>query len=140
MKEITSRDNRLVKMAVRLQQKKYRYEERRLIAEGFRIIEDAIHTGITDGICLVAAEAVERPEIQMLQAESEKVGWEWYLLPDRVYEKVKETRSSQGITAILPFFEYTFETLPEVATAYSIFGSHTGPGEFGNHPTNGSGS
>ena len=89
MKEITSRDNRLVKLAVRLQQKKYRYEERRLIAEGFRIVEDAVHTGITDGICLVAAEAAERPELQNLQAESEKVGWEWYLLPDRIYEKVK---------------------------------------------------
>ena len=111
MKEITSRDNRLVKLAVRLQQKKYRYEERRLIAEGFRIVEDAVHTGITDGICLVAAEVVERPELQNLQAESEKVGWEWYLLPDRIYEKVKETHSSQGITAILPFFEYTFENL-----------------------------
>ena len=97
MKEITSRDNRLVKLAVRLQQKKYRYEERRLIAEGFRIVEDAVHTGITDGICLVAAEAVERPELQNLQAESEKVGWEWYLLPDRIYEKVKETHSSLNI-------------------------------------------
>lgn len=120
MKEITSRDNRLVKLAVRLQQKKYRYEERRLIAEGFRIVEDAVHTGITDGICLVAAEVVERPELQNLQAESEKVGWEWYLLPDRIYEKVKETHSSQGITAILPFFEYTFENLPEVANERPI--------------------
>ena len=44
--EITSVNNELVKQVVRLQQKKYRDEEKKFILEGFKPIEEAYNAGI----------------------------------------------------------------------------------------------
>lgn len=45
-KEITSVNNELVKKVVKLQQKKYRDEEKKFLLEGFKVIEEAFKSGI----------------------------------------------------------------------------------------------
>ncbi len=114
MKKITSRDNQWVKLAVSLKQKKYRYERHRLLAEGFRLVGDAVDNGVTDGVCLVTETVAARPEFDALRIRAERAGWDVYAVTDSVYEKIRDTRSPQGIAAVLPFFEYMLDTLPPV--------------------------
>ena len=78
MKDITSRDNQWIKAACALKQKKGRWEAHRFFAEGFRIICDAIHVGVTDGVCFVSPKGQSHPGFSQLEAAGEKLGWEFF--------------------------------------------------------------
>lgn len=58
--EITSTNNELVKQVVKLQQKKYRDEEKKFLLEGFKPIEEAFKSGIEIEQVFVLKEKVSR--------------------------------------------------------------------------------
>lgn len=115
MQSITSRDNQWVKLACSLKQRKHRLEQQRLFVEGLRLVSDAAANGIHDVLCFVTKKAQEYPEFAVLQEQGEALGWTFYDVTDSVYDKLKDTKSPQGIAAVLPFFAYTMESLPAVA-------------------------
>lgn len=114
MQSITSRDNQWVKLACSLKQRKHRLEQQRLFVEGLRLVSDAAANGIHDALCFVTQKAQEYPEFAVLQEQGEALGWTFYDVTDSVYDKLKDTKSPQGIAAVLPFFAYTMESLPAV--------------------------
>ncbi|WP_427111780.1 TrmH family RNA methyltransferase [Megasphaera sueciensis] len=107
MKEISSKDNQWVKLACALKTKKGRQEQRRVLIEGVRIISDAAVHGIQDVTCFISSKGLQRNGVDILQKKGKQLGWRFFFVTDSVYDKLKDTQNSQGIAAILPFFEYS---------------------------------
>jgi len=59
MAEITSLNNELVKETVRLQQKKYREDEKKFLLEGFKAIEEAYSAGVEIKTVFVMSEKAD---------------------------------------------------------------------------------
>lgn len=81
MNTITSRDNRWIKVACSLKQRKGRMTEHRFFIEGFRIITDAVSVGVHDGICFVTSKAMAQPGFPALQEQGQRQGWQFFLSP-----------------------------------------------------------
>lgn len=116
MNTITSRDNRWIKVACSLKQRKGRMTEHRFFIEGFRIITDAVSVGVHDGICFVTSKAMAQPGFPALQEQGQRQGWQFFSVTDSVYDKLKDTKNPQGLAAMVPFFSHTMEdvrTLPK---------------------------
>ena len=111
MKEITSRDNQWVRMAHSLKKKKGRQEQSRFLAEGYRLLADAIRVGIMDGICFVTEKGMHHEGFDAFLAEGETLGWTFFRVTDSVYDKIKDTGNPQGMAAMLPLFPYTLQAL-----------------------------
>lgn len=120
MNTITSRDNQWIKLACSLKQRKYRMKHRRLLAEGMRLIGDAAANGAEDAICFVTEKAIENEAFSYIYEKGKMLGWTFFLVTDMVYDKMKDTKSPQGIAAILPFFSYTMESLPAVSPDQAV--------------------
>lgn len=115
MNSIMSRDNQWIKLACSLKQKKGRLANQRIFVEGLRVVSDAAENSITDAICFVSPKGLENEKFQALYAKGMTLGWTFFSVSDSVYDKLKDTKSPQGIAAILPFFANTFSTLPEIS-------------------------
>lgn len=109
MNTITSRDNRWIKLACSLKQRKGRVAEHRFFIEGVRIISDAISVGICDGICFVLPKAMAQPGFDELREKGERQGWQFFSVTESVYDKIKDTKNPQGLAAMVPFFSYTMD-------------------------------
>ena len=114
-KEITSRENQWGKLACAGKQKKGRQTQQRVFVEGLRLVSDAMATGIHDGICFVSPKGKAHEEFAALYEEGRSLDWTFFLVTDSVYDKIKDTKTPQGIAALLPFFAYDLESLPAVA-------------------------
>lgn len=117
---ITSRDNQWVKLACSLKQKKGRLANQRVFVEGMRVVSDAVQHGIQDAICFVSPKGRDNEGFQKLYDQGTALGWSFFAVTDSVYDKLKDTKSPQGIAAMLPFFAYTFSTLPPIAANQSV--------------------
>ena len=120
MKSITSRDNQWVKLACSLKQKKGRQSQRRVLVEGIRIVADAAEQGICDAVCFVAPKGRENSRFPWLYERGLALGWTFFSVTDSVYDKLADTRSPQGIAAMVPFFTYTMETLPDIGAEKAV--------------------
>ena len=120
MNEITSRDNQWVKMACSLKQKKGRQAHQRVFVEGLRVIADAAAMAIPDAICFVSEKGRDLADFEALYARGLELGWTFYAVTDSVYDKLKDTRTPQGLAAMLPFFAYTFDSLPAIAPEKAV--------------------
>ena len=104
MKEITSRENQWVRMAHSLKKKKGRQEQSRFLAEGFRLLSDAIQVGVMDGICFVTEKGMHHEGFDTFLSRGETLGWTFFHVTDSVYDKIKDTGNPQGMAAMLPLF------------------------------------
>ena len=120
MNEITSRDNQWVKMACSLKQKKGRQAYQRVFVEGLRVIADAAAMNIPDAICFVSEKGRGLDGFEALYAKGIELGWTFYAVTDSVYDKLKDTKTPQGLAAMLPFFAYTFDSLPAIAPEKAV--------------------
>ena len=115
MNTITSRDNQWIKLACSLKQRKYRQEQQRLFVEGLRLIGDAAAYGVRNAVCFVSPKGQDKPQFAALYKRGLALDWTFYTVTDSVYDKLKDTKTPQGIAAILPFFAYSMDSLPAVA-------------------------
>ncbi|MGN0703529.1 MAG: TrmH family RNA methyltransferase [Lentihominibacter sp.] len=106
MKIITSKDNQLYKTAFRLTKKKYRDEYGMYLLEGVKPLLDALGTGISvrniflcDGM---TAEADFPDEITVK-------------LDRKLFERLSDTGTSQGVIAVAEKLRYDYETFSENA-------------------------
>lgn len=98
-KEITSKENSLIKLISQLQtSNKARKENGLFVLEGLRICFDAFDNGILFDKLIISNTALEKyPEdIEKLSQKAE----ECYKLPDSLFKKISDTTSPQGIIAV----------------------------------------
>lgn len=115
MDEITSRENQWIKLACSLKQKKGRLLQQRIFVEGMRVVSDAADNEIYDALCFISPRGQQHERFPTLYEKGLSLGWTFYAVTDSVYDKLKDTKSPQGIAAVLPFFSQTLVSLPVLA-------------------------
>ncbi len=99
-KEITSKDNSLIKLISALQTSaKKRNSEGIIVLEGLRICTDALDNLIRFDKLIISNTAADRhfAEVSDFCKNSE----ECYLIPDSLFKKISDTSSPQGIIALV---------------------------------------
>lgn len=105
MREIRSKDNRIFKDCLRLSQKKYRDKEGRYLIEGSNLIFEAFDHADID--CLLIDEE-KAGEYDFSQRDAEL-----YIVDHKLFGKLAQTETSQGILAVVKKREYSAESLKE---------------------------
>lgn len=98
-KEITSRENSLIKLISALQSSsKARRENGLFVLEGLRICSDAFDNGIGFDKLIVSKTAFEkyRGSVDEFSENAD----ECFLIPDSLFQKISDTSSPQGICAL----------------------------------------
>ncbi len=98
-KEITSKENSLIKLISQLQiSNKARKENGLFVLEGLRICFDAFDNGILFDKLIISQTAFDKyPEdVEKLSEKAE----ECYKIPDSLFKKISDTASPQGIIAV----------------------------------------
>lgn len=99
LKEITSKDNSLIKLVCELQRSSKKRKEMGLfVLEGLRITKDALDNSIEFDKIIVSPTALERYEKDIENFLSRCS--EAYLLTDSLFKKISDTDSPQGIIAL----------------------------------------
>ncbi len=93
MKSISSIDNRVIKLARSLHHKKYREQENLFLAEGRRLVQEA----------LARPEMIEvlfiKPDLAGELAD--QLDFDCYIIDDRLFKHISTTESQQGMAAIV---------------------------------------
>ena len=100
MKEITSKDNKLIKYIAKLQTSaKFRREEKRFVAEGLRVCLEAALSGASVEYLLVTENALNKhgEELKTLMDCSNDV----YLTSDKAMIAASDTQTPQGVICII---------------------------------------
>ena len=98
-KEITSKDNSLIKLVCELQRSsKVRDDYSLFVLEGLRICKDAFDNGIRFDKLIVSHTALEKYSEDIIKFS--EISNENILIPDSLFKKISETMSPQGIIAV----------------------------------------
>lgn len=98
-KEITSKENSLIKLTSELQNSsKKRHKTGLFVLEGLRICKDAFENGIRFDKLIISKTAKEK--FCSIISDFSSVCAECYLLPDSLFKKISETDSPQGIIVL----------------------------------------
>ncbi len=98
MKEITSRENRIYKLCVRLGTRKYREREGLYIAEGPNVVREAIEFGAGIEQIIISSDAAGNGEIGELAGMTDAPA---ALMAAELFAKISDTENSQGIIALI---------------------------------------
>ena len=124
MKKITSPDNPMIKLARKLQNKKYRDRERLFLVEGRRSVQ----------------EALARPEFLQTVFLEENLeedysalrGVDTYLLESKLLKDISSTETPQGMIAMLKMPEWSFEELFTEEGLIILLDQISDPGNMGS--------
>ena len=98
-KEITSRDNSLIKHILELQNSsKKRQKSDCFVLEGLRICKDALENGIVFDKLIFSKTALKKTEKEILVFSAKSK--ECILLPDDLFNKISTTETPQGIMVL----------------------------------------
>ncbi len=97
---ITSRQNEQIKWAKRLQNKKYRDQERLFCLEGVRIVEEALAIGLVQSL-FFTERLLTTPRGQELLNQAQKLDISLWECTEQVLSELTDTVSSQGVVAIV---------------------------------------
>lgn len=98
MKNVTSRDNRIVKLCKQLQQRKHRDKTGLYLIEGPNILRDALSLGVPLSAVIVRCGYFDRSRDFCLSDMPPDV--ELIELAESIFDEIAETEHSQGIIAI----------------------------------------
>lgn len=107
-KQISSKDNSLIKLISKLQtSKKCRYENGLFVLEGLRICKDAYENGTMFDKLIISNSALKKlnSDIEILSENAN----ECIEIPDYIFEKLSDTKSPQGILAVCQMQNNTTE-------------------------------
>lgn len=100
MKEITSKDNKLIKYIAKLQTSaKFRREEQRFVAEGLRVCVEAALSGAKVETLLVTDSALNKHKDELSELLS--CAEETYLTSDKAISAACETKTPQGVICVI---------------------------------------
>ena len=97
---ITSATNPLIKLVVKLRERKYRRRENLFVAEGSRLVQTAWQAGSDVEFVIVDGETTDE-RILGLTDEMEERGQRVYVVPSALYKKISDTQTPQGIMTVL---------------------------------------
>lgn len=112
IKEITSQENKFIKLARSLVLKKNRLEEGLYIADGMRVVEECLQNGDVQ-ICFISRSRlreIEKNE-KILELINTNCKEEVILVNDSLFTKIAYTETPQGIAVLcsLPKYDYNDE-------------------------------
>lgn len=130
MELITSLTNAKVKMALSLQQKKYRDKYQLFILEGIRNAEMIIAKNISVKMCFFTQKAFINERGKSIL---EQLNCPCFEVPEHIYQKISDTQSPQGLMLILPIPNYNLNDLATINKAglYLILDRLQDPGNIG---------
>ncbi len=101
METIISAQNRLIRQAGSLKQKKYRDELGLFIAEGVRLIEDAARSDWEIVRVFCTEKSLAQKRVQTLVTRLEGKNIDVYAVKEAIFRKMSETETPQGVLAII---------------------------------------
>lgn len=132
MELITSRNNKWIKFALKLKQKKWRDKENSFLLEGIRIIEDACNQGIKDCVCFLLNNQSNNERILSLVENSRKLNWLFLNIDEPLMNLISGTENGQGIILICHKKQYQKEDLLKPLTGhYVVLDAIQDPGNMG---------
>ncbi len=102
--EITSKDNKIIKLVRSLSKKSSREKMGCFIVEGKRIAEEAIRD-IPEKISYVIISHSFRDKNTDIYNSLNRSGLNIYLVPDYIFDSISDTESPQGILAVVKFMD-----------------------------------
>lgn len=128
MELITSLTNAKVKMAISLQQKKYRDKNKLFLLEGIRNAEMMIAKNVEISMCFVTAKAINNERAKLLL---EKLTCPCYEVPEHIYQKISDTQTPQGLMLIIPRHTLELTDIAKREGLYLILDRLQDPGNIG---------
>jgi TrmH family RNA methyltransferase len=129
---VTSLANPTVKAARALHMKKAREETGRFLAEGLKIVTEAVELGRAPRTLLFAAEAAAHPLLRRVVAATEAAGGEVIEVSHEILEKISRRDNPQTVLAV---FEQAFTPLvalePAAAACWVALEAVRDPGNLG---------
>jgi len=114
-KEVASQDNQYIKLARSLVFKKNRLDEGLYLADGLRVVMEALNHGDVR-VCFISRSRLKEIEQNKELAEliNRKKGNEIIVISDSLFAKIAPTDSPQGIAALcsLPKYQYDDNEIP----------------------------
>jgi TrmH family RNA methyltransferase len=129
---ITSLANPTVKAARALHLKKAREESGRFLAEGLKIVTEAVELGHAPRILLYGAEARDHPLLRKAVSASGRVGGEAIEVSREILAKVSRRDNPQAVVGVFEqFFTPIEEIDPSAATCWVALQAVRDPGNLG---------
>lgn len=101
-----SRDNKHIKLALKLKQRKYREQEGKYIVEGIRFVEEAVREGIADFMLYSKKLFSTSDPERALAIEGDK-----FEIEDELLKELCGTENPQGILAVISKNNYDFKDI-----------------------------
>jgi TrmH family RNA methyltransferase len=104
---ITSRKNPLVVWVASLSEKKFRDAEEVFVADGIKLFDEAVATGVPIRDVFLAESKCEQylPRIEQALAIGSYDKTEVHLLSDACFEKISQEKSPQGVISVLKYLD-----------------------------------
>jgi RNA methyltransferase, TrmH family len=101
LEHITSKNNRWIRLAIRLKQKKYRDKNKMFLMEGIRNAEDVQNQEISDIVCLVQSGRAENGSVQHIFERGENLHWLFCEVEEPLMRLISGTENGQGIILLV---------------------------------------
>jgi len=122
---ITSTSNSQVKYLVQLQNKsKIRKENKEFVVEGIKMVEEAPKDRI---VKIYVSENFTKSNEEIVN----KIGVEYEIVSDNVFSQMSDTKTPQGILAIVKMVDYSIEDLIKDIPLIAIIENLQDPGNLG---------
>ncbi len=109
--KITSRSNERIKSLKRYYRKRHRDREGRFLAEGVKVIEEALDAGWKVKVLLFTAELTAHPRGAALLEAARAAGAEIWETVDHVLRDLADTTTPQGVVALIAKPRYDLDLL-----------------------------
>lgn len=129
---ITSHSNETLKRIRSLREKKYRAREGLFLAEGMRIVAEAVDAGAVPRMLVYAEEARGHPLLQRLAATTEAAGGDVIETTRDILHKLAEKDNPQSVLGVFPARATPLEAIDrDRAFAWIVCQSLKDPGNLG---------
>ncbi|MBI5304037.1 MAG: RNA methyltransferase [Chloroflexi bacterium] len=110
---ITSHANPKIKLVRALARRKERYAAQQFVAEGVRLIEEAVNANIIPAFALYTAKIEGEPRTHALLERLRALTPDTLEVSDALMQEIASTETPQGIVAVLPFIELALPAHPQ---------------------------
>lgn len=131
-REITSHSNETLKRIRSLREKKFRVREGLFLAEGLRIVAEAVEAGAVPRMLVYAAEARAHAVVQRVAAACEAAGGDVIETTTEILQKLASKDNPQAVLGVFPIKPVPLESIQrETAFAWIVCQSLKDPGNLG---------
>lgn len=128
---VTSIHNKMIKTITSLKQKKYRDEHKLFIAEGIRLVEEAVKSDWEIEVCVFTPEAVLNERTQQILQVLHHKRCQIVEVSEQVYHRLSDTEQPQGIMVVLRQKSYSSGALQQKKQLIAIMDQVQDPGNVG---------